>query len=320
MQNPIIPVTYSGHYDCGFDPRFTFDGENFNTKKLHKGWKERCAFVKFKFLAYFSFSSTKRKQFKAVLKCAKTEYALAKVDRKWCAFGKNYMEIGKRHSEKEHDFFEASSALCKVMSRPGIKENLPLRLFPIEILTPIHAINKPQNPLETFENLQKEKLEEDALKIFGEKPIKERRQNGDLGRLTPFGFSVLSPDCKQKEKKKYVEHVEFIEQIQPASDELKKAVRSFRKFIYNTTSNTEKRKDFKAWSSKLDSKTQRLQEAWQNYYLSHELLTKSQKIFEEADIYKNFYKHKGKKRELFYYTECQKAFDKKEKKHGSKKK
>lgn len=265
-----IPTKNLGFYDCGFDPRFSVSGTAYYDKVLKEKWKGKLHHLLLIFKAYLSPSSEKRRLFKAVLQCSKMEKSLASDDRKWCVLGRGDT---RNHPLNEHDFLEASSKLSKLLlhNTPS-SETVPERLFPCEILRPIHAINQPQNPSWNAEN------------------IKQRGgKNGDLNRLAPFGFYELSDDFVTNP-----DHKGFIEATEKPADELKLAMRNWRKLVHKSAYSNIASKNYIEWKQKLQASAAALEKAWENYETSHQVLHKVNQVFNQSDVYKKFYQHFGR--------------------------
>jgi O-acetyl-ADP-ribose deacetylase (regulator of RNase III) len=252
----MIPVRDNTFWDCGFDPRFTEDGSAFDPQALKESWKDKFHTLLFIFKAYLSPSSEKRKLFKAVLKCSRTENGLASICRNW-AVEDSKSKKKRFTAHKEHDFLEASSDLCKIL----LQKSEPDRLFPCEILRPIHLINKPQD--NKLDNKEK-------IKAGG-------GENGDLARLKPFGFHAHYG---------LNNHQEFIKTTEKAADQLKQAIRNWREVIHQSTLEYQNQN---LWMQKLRENALKLESAWANYAASNRMVKVAFQVFSERDFYHDIY-------------------------------
>ncbi len=201
-------------FDCGFDPRFSTDGdyllpvESKSWEWLRKQIGQWAAYLEFICRAYCSFDPEERKLRQMILTCAKIEKAWG--DQTKSTFTEEY-DGPYPVFALEHAFLNKASEFYQML-HPG-SPSAP-RLYPSETLQAIHSINKPQASY-----WRKER----AVPGF---------ENGDLSRCSIWGLWRLNEGLysvyNQQEKRtirfaidphefRYVPHYIFIHAIEEQS-------------------------------------------------------------------------------------------------------
>ncbi|HSW85957.1 MAG TPA: hypothetical protein VLG49_00495 [Rhabdochlamydiaceae bacterium] len=275
-----VKVALDAFYDMGFDPRFSKDGNYFHPQDKHS-LKQRIAeifnYTLFTCKAYLSPSKEERHVRKLLLKCAKLETVWTKLGQQAFAYGNDKTDPSLVQYT-EHDFFERTSDLYKSLKKA---QALPRRLFPSELLAPIHSINKPQSTSQTAE-------------IIKNHP---GRENGDLSRQVSNGFARLSknfldfhPLDDQTKNKYYVPHDQFIKATEPSVWMFKDTCRNWRENVAHTIVDKKCAKSFQECRAELKKDLNKFESAWNFFIRSHELLKEVSEPFSQKDYYENYYR------------------------------
>jgi hypothetical protein len=270
-----VEVKMPAFWDTGFDPRFDERG-NFILESPKKSMAqlivEIAAYCLFVFQAYCSPWSEVRQNRKAILAGASFEniwssyYVRALV---------NNIDDPCFHwiPQAEHDFLEKTGDIFRKLTHSPV---LTTRPFPREVIFPIHRMNKPQDSAWVIEKL------------------KPGLENGDLARMG-FGFTrlnknafTLDPPGKEKFsfdllEYDYVPHYLFIHATQKSAENLKLACRELRLQLAQTPLDFKSAFSFPSCQVKLRPVFERFNQAWQEYVLSHEILSESQMVWSQVD-------------------------------------
>jgi hypothetical protein len=278
-----VQVKFDAFFDMGFDPRFSKNGDYFFPNHGWKNIAQRISGIAnlalFVCKAYLSPSREERQVRQLILKCAKVESIWARFAREIFAYGKIEKMDPSLIQYAEHDFLERSSDLYKSLKK---NEALPPRLFPSELLAPIHTINRPQD---------KHFWSADYIKNHpGE-------ENGDLSRQAMDGFARLSSnflDCCLPDKKDkgtyYVPHHEFISATEIRSRLLKEKCRDWRQTAAQTITDKKCARSFAACRSQVKKDLTEFKSAWDKYASSHELLKEINQPYSQKDYFSKYYK------------------------------
>lgn len=291
---PSIPenvkrVEMPAFFDCGFDPRFSEDGE-YLLPTAKKGrlvsFIEWVASIVFSLRAYLSLNPDERALRQMVLSLAKTEKA-------WT----NCTEYHSTDIYHSHEFdnvriyereFLTKASNCYKAFHP--QPNAPWTLYPRELLDPIHKINKPQAEQQRAKHL-----------------ARPGWQNADLSRIGTSGFWRLGEgmytihtrsgriEHLDKHAFKYVPHYIFIHAIEESANRLKIAMRTYRSTIASMSTDIKCTKSFAAFKEKLLRQSEDFNNAWNAYVNSHELVKEVQETFSTIDPYKQLYDHEKRR-------------------------
>jgi len=285
--NQAIPVKYHSFFDCGFDPRFSVDGKSFFQKKwtfgeLQQNLKDVFWRAVFTFRAYCSTNTEEREIRQWILTCSKAEANWSNFNRE--AYVKDHWSNNITYVPYgEHDFLEKSSKLYH-----KLKPEFPsLRVFPSELLTPIHTINKPQAEHDLPDFILKQPL----LDSFGN-PI----ENADLSGLCTWGFARLSSDFISHHLNKsglryYVPHREYISATRSSSEELKKALREWRIVVAQNVIDRKCATSFEECKKNILSSLCKFKRSWDSYEQSHALLKEVGNVVHQKVFFEDYYKN-----------------------------
>jgi hypothetical protein len=205
----------------------------------------------------------------------------AKLEAIWANFAQDYLTgqfdfEPRRVFVAEHDFLESADPLYRAV----LKNNLffPKRLFPSELLHPIHVINKPQ------------KTEEEKTFILSHPHV----DNLDLARIGAYGFGRLSPttmnSLNDQDKKKYfVRHADFIRATDDSNSLLKDRVRQLREALIECSTDWKCACSFVQCCKKLQAPLNEFKTAWDLYQNSHELLQEISRPLGKKNYFSNYY-------------------------------
>ena len=160
-------VSMPAFFDCGVDPRFSKDGnyllpaEKLAVKSILSKWVAR---IEFFLRAYLSTDPEERRLRQMILSLAKAKEHLVKCTE--YAFTNNIMEIPSVYV-MQREFLEKASTMHKI-AHPD--PNAQPRLYPSEVITPVHPTNKPQN------------------KLWAKNYARPNWQNEDLARSGSWGY------------------------------------------------------------------------------------------------------------------------------------
>lgn len=248
-------VAQDALHDCGLDPRFTFDG-NF-LLPTEESAKSRSVFQSFLL----------NQKEKCILACADAEA-------KWSAYTQElYLTFEtaahiQRAPLAQHLFFQTLGELSKQLL-PN-RADLPLRPYPSELMTPIHAMQKPQN---------------------GKQPIKGDAVNGDLMRVCQWGFWRLSKTYCPEEG--YIRHEEFIDRTDAPSVALRNACRNVRKALIAIKSEFDKgcgKPLALAKKHHLEVHLEDFHEKWHTYVESHDVVNNAYTLWSAHNLFEHIYK------------------------------
>ncbi len=281
-QEPVPETPLNGErvqlncfYDCGFDPRFSEDGNVYLTQ-LQRPWsefittiREAVATILFALKAYLSCNSEERNLRQLILSCKQLE-------KRCSSYAYDAHVVASLDSRSislfptaEHALFEQLSALFKAI-HPD--EAHPTRLFPSELLRAIHTINKPQ-----------------AVNWEADWAAPFPWENGDLNRSAKWGLYRLSsgmynyPRHIDQFEHGYVPHYIFIHAIKESSNELKSACRSLRDSLSKITTDMSAATSLGACKKRITPQIERLKACWDLYVQSNELLAELQSVFSQTD-------------------------------------
>ena len=270
-------VLVNAFIDCGFDPRFDFSGDYMNpppeSPTLWKTLVRWITYIEFTLRSYFSFDPEERAFRQMLLSSAKAELNWAKqtestfIDKYDNA---NHVRI------REYDFLESASEFYKQL-HPEHEG----RLYPDELLVPIHYTNHPQ------------------ASYWHKDCAEPNWENGDLSRAGSWGYWRLSgdmygyhsPSSNPRQSAidlidyRYVPHYLFFRAMTAPSDALKTALREYRSTISSITTDAKCARSFETCKQQLLPKIEAFHAAWTNYSRSHELLEEVQSLFSKADPY-----------------------------------
>jgi hypothetical protein len=266
----FVAVTRQEFYDTGFDPRFTVDGNFMEVPQRSLG---QIASAIVRFVAYYIFVaksylsfSEERQLRKTILKAAFFEQMLSSycirafredLNDPWVKWLPEWIPLA------EHDFLETAGNLYKKVLE--IKDES--RPFPREVISPIHCINKPQNSR------------------WASDEIKPGMENGDLARAG-VSFARLNREhftLSDALEYDYVPHYLFIHATHESAEKLKLAFRELRQQIAETTTDLKCAFSFAACKAKLTPALSDFNNAWNEYFNSHELLQEAQVVWSQKD-------------------------------------
>jgi hypothetical protein len=271
-----LEVKMTAFWDTGFDPRFD-EGGNFllapEKRTMRKVIIEIVAYCLFVFKAYCSPWSEERQLRKAILLGASLEkvwssyYVRALVNdfNDPCS---NWIRLA------EYDFLENTGDIFRKLN-PSFP--LQLRPFPREVITPIHRMNKPQDPRQGIEKMKPGLENEDLVRIGFYRLSKD--------------FYILNSSNKEKSsfdlfEYNYVPHYLFIHATRESANRLKLACRELRLQIAQTSTDFKCAFSFASCQEKLRPIFEEFNQAWQAYVNSHELLRENQEVWSHSD-YRN---------------------------------
>jgi hypothetical protein len=270
-------------WDTGFDPRFTADGHFYLVpqRSLRQVISAIAGFVIYYiFIAksYCGFSREERQVRGAILEGA----ALEKL---WSSYYVRTLVINvddpSSHwiPQAEHDFLETANYLHQRLIHDS---GSPERLFPREVIFPIHRMNKPQDLSEAVDKIQPEMENMDLV-----------RTGPSFARLCKDMY-VLEPRSKQKHSfdtldYDYVPHYLFVHATRESAERLKLACRELRQQIAATTTDLKCAFSFAQCKARLIPALRSFNEAWQGYVQSHEILTEAQVVWSSQDYRRDEY-------------------------------
>jgi hypothetical protein len=278
-----VEVKMQASWDTGFDPRFTIDGHFLIVpqRSLRQvvsaivGFVAYCIFV---IKSYCSYSREERNVRKEIL-------TAASLERVWSSYYVralvNNMDDPCLHwiPLAEHDFLEAASYLYR---RLNPSSSYAVRLFPREVLLPIHCMNKPQDPNWTIDKIQPGLENLDLAKTgISFYRLSKGAYTLELQGEQKHSFDTLEYD--------YVPHYLFIHVTQPSAEALKLACRDLRQQIAGTTTDFKCAFSFAQCKAKLKPAFTRFSQAWQEYVHAHELLAEAQEVLCRQDYYAEEY-------------------------------
>lgn len=238
--------------DCGFDPRFNFDG--IYLLPTEKKTKAQSIFNVL-FTQKPQVQTPGNKQEELVLECLEAEEEFAQYVQKYfmTAMEANYIE---QIPFVEYQFFRALGELHKTYSKD---QTFPDRPYPVEVLLPIHHIKKPQSGKKEF----------------------------NFEKAARWGFWRLS----SKSKSDSIKHHEFIQAIELPAIDLKQSCRKVRAALIDIKSKVDEGEKISkaAKTANLRQLLGEFNAQWNYYVASHELLTDAQKLWSQHDIYKSEY-------------------------------
>ena len=262
-------------FDAGFDPRFTLDGNFFipETRTWKTVVREVIAYALFYIKAYCSFNREEREVRKLILRAAAFEQT-------WSSYCERYLVNDINDPCKhwiplaEYRFLETIGALYK----KSVDDSPSPRLFPREVMMPIHRMNKPQNT--TWSDQQ-------GLPYWENQDL--NRMGWAFMRLKNASYTVAKGQLDTFEHG-YVPHYIFAQAIRQPAEQLKEACRDLRREITGTTSSIKKAFSFGECQTSLNAALRQFNTAWANYVHSHELLTEAQMVFSQHDFRANLYR------------------------------
>ncbi|WP_420421041.1 hypothetical protein [Simkania sp.] len=169
----------------------------------------------------------------------------------------------------EHEFCEKLGEVAqKVLDVPAS----PQRLFPCELLYPLHGLVAHPDSSDTSDFI----LKSEAL----------YPENSMIARMVHLGYNRLRinsfSECPELLTTHYVSHKEFIQKTETARNELIKEFRQIRITLQSPFTLFFNRR-------KLVEDLEAFYEAWEAYRYSHELLREIASVYKERDYRKRYY-------------------------------
>lgn len=290
----VKPVIMPAFFDCGLDPRFSFDGNyllpslknGFSLNSFRRTISEWIAYLEFFLRAHLSLNPEERALRQMILAVSKVENAWTKSTQ--FTFTEQYEAIQSVFVE-QREFLEKASGLYQMLH---LNPNAPARLYPCELLVPLHHINKPQS---------------ESDKKNATVPGKE---NGDLSRCARWGYwrlrkemyDVYNPSRRRElldlHDLHYVPHYIFTNATGKPADNLKAALREYRAELASIVIDQKCARSFQACKEKLLPKLEAFHIAWNRHTDSHELLKEVNEVFSRMDPYKTSHDYKKWKMEM----------------------
>ncbi len=265
------PIEIKAWYDCGFDPRFSFEGD-FLLPSQDRSWTELswhwAAYLEFQSRSYCSMDPNERKLRQLLLACAKAELAWSKTTLKTFTVDFDHTNFSVM---RERDFLDSVSNLFHFFHPETTG-----RLYPDEALTPIHSINCPQG------------------RSFDKRRARPKWENFDLRRTVSAGFWRLNSEMYSQLdpiEYNYVPHYLFIHAVQTSSEKLKNAIREFRTEIAATIVDSQCARLFSILKERIIPKLDAFHAAWTDYINSHDVLQEVQAIFSRQDHFCAYYEY-----------------------------
>ena len=252
-------VEIKAWYDCGFDYRFSFEGD-FLLPPTRNSWYQASK----NYIAYLEFQS------RSMLASAPEECAIrqlllasAKAELAWARTTAKTFTVAFDHTNFsvicERDFLESVSKLYQFFHPHATG-----RLYPDEVLNPIHSINCPQGT------------------SFDKRRARPGWENYDLRRTVSAGFWRLNSEMYtdlDRIEYNYVPHYLFIDAVHASSDGVKNAIRELRCEITAISVDFPCARSVQVLRGRLLPKLNAFHVAWTAYINSHDLLQEVQAIF-----------------------------------------
>lgn len=280
LPSGAVKLDFDQLYDCGFDPRYSFDGtyrlpEEGLCTKVQIAIFELIAYACFLLKAFLSLNKEERTMRQMILSCALAEKEWAKFTKKIYVDSKDLS--GEWIHTEEYIFLKTVSGIYKALYP---EEALPANLFPADLLYPIHRINKP---------LEGELKRTCVAPISSNWSLASSASRG-FWRLSPPGanYESLFPPTEEnrEERKLYVFHSDFIEATADPADRLKEQIRKLRPIFSNLIAQYSSFEECKAILKPILNK---FQDSWNQYIGSHEVLEEVGAVFTIADPLKEWH-------------------------------
>jgi hypothetical protein len=289
-----IPVLMPAFFDCGLDPRFSFDGDYLLPTGQQFNWNTFCqtirqwiAYLEFSLRAYLSPNAEERNLRQMILSLAKAEHQWTKATQ--FTFTKSY-ELPQHVFTSQREFLDQASALYQAVHPTA---NAPKRQYPNQLLVPIHNINKPQD-----------ESDHRSVALPG-------WENGDLSRCAREGYwrlrkemyRVYNETSRQsveldQHNLRYVPHYIFIQATEQPAQQLKIALRDYRSELSSIINDPQSARSLQSCKQRLFTKLEAFHSAWNQYVSSHELLTEVNAVFSQHDPYKMSHEYKKWKMQM----------------------
>lgn len=243
----VIPVSQRSFYDLGFDPDFSIDG-NFFYKKQY-GFSILLLIKKIiktigRYTYFLKTSEREPLQEKAFQE-------LVKIEKNWqkAAQAKGMLYSADKDINKA--FWQIKAPfICELQEHLFLKKLSEIRdptstknVYARELLLPLHKFNRPQSP-----------------SMQSKEHVFQGAENGDVGRLSQWGFILLDNYHTKKYKNFYIKHSDFLQAIDSAGVQLKHSMRDLRIAV--------REEDYSAF----DEKLRVFNNCWNQYVESHEVL------------------------------------------------
>lgn len=292
-------ITYEHHYDGGFDYRFNFEG-TYYLDPAKSFWRrpigviqDLFAYMMFVLRTSFCRVAGEKKIRSLILKCASSERVLSSY---------TYNGLVKSHAkypiewiqELEHGFFEDLSALYKALFQPGNE-----RIFPSEMLRPIHDINKPQSQEDQERYARPGWIHGDlsnSLRIF----MRLAEPSRALSTLTQDERVPINRELSINHQ--FVPHYIFIDATRDARVGLKTVVRNIRQTLGEVTIGKQSIED-------LRRELLIFKATWDAFIKSHEVLGEAQSYLSQNDFYAPVYDKAKQERTAPFYRRSVKKVD-----------
>lgn len=276
------PTCIPCFFDCGFDPKWSEDGNIFYAEHCSNLWD--CANVVYQYamhliftlFSYVNFYSEDRNIRHAILSaaCVETDFSQAVENQFSYGIHHFYDQNFERLYSLEHGFLQTIDKLYKVMFQ---EEGHPQRLFPSEMLIPIHPINRPQN-----ESLTPESYLNGTLYC----------ENSDLSRTRTNAFIRLrNPPSYHnvRHHSHFVDHAEYIRATVPAANALKHEMRELRKTLQKVTKEFFTAVNITRTKQLVAENLTQFHVAWNRYVQSHGVLQEAHAVFSQHDPLAQYY-------------------------------
>lgn len=264
-------VEVKAWYDCGFDHRFSFEGD-FLLSPPRNSWvqasKNLAAYLEFQSRSMLSSDPDECNIRQLLIASAKAELAWARTTAKTFTVAFDHTNFSVIC---ERDFLDSVSKLYQVFH-----PHTTGRLYPDEVLTPIHSINCPQGT------------------SFDKRRARPGWENYDLRRTVSAGFWRLNSEMYtdlDRIEYNYVPHYLFIDAVHASSDGVKNAIRELRYEINAISIDFQCARSVEALKGRLLPKLNAFHASWTAYIHSHDLLQEVQAIFSGQDHFQLYYEY-----------------------------
>lgn len=260
-----IPVSQTGFYDLGFDPDFSIDGNFFYEKRYSFSIRLLIKKIIKTIVRYTYFFKTsereasQEKTFQELVEIEKNWQKAAQADGMLYAVDKN--DLNKAFWQMKAPF------ICELQEHLFLKKLSEIKgsasaknVYARELLLPLHKFNRPQVP----SSQSKEHIFQGA-------------ENGDVGRLSQWGFVLLDNHHTKEYKNFYIKHNDFLHTIDRAGVQLKHSMRDLRTAI--------REEDYDAF----DEKLRVFNNCWNQYVESHQLLKDLSFIYSQKNFFDSTY-------------------------------
>jgi len=292
------PTCMPCFFDCGFDPKWSEDGNIFYAEHCSNLWD--CAHVVYQYavhliftlFSYVNFYSEDRDIRQAILSAASVESAFSEALENQFSYDMHHFQDQnfERLYSLEYEFLEKIDELYKMMFQ---EEGHPRRLFPSELLIPIHPINRPQ-----YERLTPESY------LNGTHYC----ENSDLSRTRTNAFIRLRNPSSFRNVRRpshFVDHAEYIRATVPAANALKHKMRELKKILQKVTTEFSTAVDITRTKQLVAENLTQFQVAWTRYVQSHGVLQEAHAVFSQHDPLARYYELAARTSYYFWSYEAQ---------------